>query len=141
MNSKAALWPRQNHIALAVMSVFGFFVFLSWAIVCYSLPGLIKIFLSALRSGHAAGPSGPQALWRSSRNLFRFLGGFRGVLLSPRAQFSRSLVIALMVRGGGGCVGVSGVDVQVCSIVLVALGHCVLHILATVLPLYLESPT
>jgi hypothetical protein len=46
-----------------------------------------------------------------------------------------------MVRGGGGRVGVSGVDVQVCSIVLLALGHCVLHFLANVLPLYLESPT
>jgi hypothetical protein len=46
-----------------------------------------------------------------------------------------------MVRGGCGCVGVSGVDVQVCSIVLVALGHFVLHILANVLPLHLESPT
>jgi hypothetical protein len=40
---QAVLWPRQNHIALAAMSAFGFFVFLSWAIVCLSLPGLIKM--------------------------------------------------------------------------------------------------
>jgi hypothetical protein len=46
-----------------------------------------------------------------------------------------------MVRSGGGCVGVGGVDVQVCGMVLVALGHLTLHILANVLPSHLESPT
>jgi hypothetical protein len=37
-------------------------------------------------------------------------------------------VIAAVVCGGGGRMGVRGVDVQIRSIVMVALGHCVLRI-------------
>lgn len=78
--------------------------------------------------------SSPQSLRRSSSNLFRFLGCFRGVFLSLRAQFSRGLVIAPMVRRGG-CVGVGGVDVKVRCTVMFVLGHCILHIPANALAL------
>jgi hypothetical protein len=37
------LWPRQNIIILLVMTGFGFYVFLNWAVVCLSLPYLIKM--------------------------------------------------------------------------------------------------
>jgi len=77
--------------------------------------------------------SSPQSLRRSPNYLFRFLGCFYRVFLSPRAQFPRSLVIAPVVRGGGGCVGVGGVDVKVRCIVMVVLGHDVLHIPANAL--------
>ena len=77
----------------------------------------------------------PRGLWRLPRNCTCFLGGFHGVLLSPRAQLFRSLVIAPVVCGGGGRMGVRGVDVQFRSIVMVALGHCVLHIPVSVLAL------
>jgi hypothetical protein len=40
---QAALWPRQNHIALAVMSAFAFCVFLNWTTVCLTLPQLCKM--------------------------------------------------------------------------------------------------
>jgi hypothetical protein len=66
--------------------------------------------------------------WRLPRNGNRFLGGFQRVLLSPRAQFFRDRVIATVVCGGGGRMGVRGVDMQIRSIVMVALGHSVLHI-------------
>jgi hypothetical protein len=55
--------------------------------------------------------------------------------MSPRAQLFRGLVIAPMVCGGGGGMGVRGVDVQICGIVMVALEHCVLHIPVSVLAL------
>ena len=77
----------------------------------------------------------PRGLWRLPRNGIRFLGGFHGVLLSPPAQLFRGLVIAPVVCGGGGRMGVRGVDVQIRSIVRVALGHCVLHIPVSVLAL------
>ena len=77
----------------------------------------------------------PRGLWRLPRIGIRFLGGFHGVLLSPRAQLFRGLVIAPVVCGGGGRMGVRGVDVQIRSIVRVALGHCVLHIPVSVLAL------
>jgi type IV secretion system protein VirB2 len=77
----------------------------------------------------------PRGLWRLPRNGIRFLGGFHGVLLSPPAQLFRGLVIAPVVCGGGGRMGVRGVDVQIRSIVMVALGHCVLHIPVSVLAL------
>lgn len=41
---QASLWPRQNHSVLAVMSGFGFFVFLNCAMICFILPGLVKMF-------------------------------------------------------------------------------------------------
>jgi hypothetical protein len=75
----------------------------------------------------------PCGLWLLPRNGIRFLGGFHGVLLSPRAQLFRGLVIAPVVCGGGGRMGVRGIDVQIRSIVMVALGHCVLHIPVSVL--------
>jgi hypothetical protein len=67
----------------------------------------------------------PYGLWLLPRNGIRFLGSFHGVLLSSRAQLFRGLVITPVVCGGGGRMGVRGVDVQIRSIVMVALGHCV----------------
>ena len=72
---------------------------------------------------------------RLPRNGIRFLGGFHGVLLSPRTQLFRGFVIAPVVRGCGGRMGVRGLDVQIRSIVMVALEHCVLHISVSVLGL------
>ncbi len=40
---QAALWPRQNHFVLAIMAGFGLFVFLDWQVVCFTLPGLVKM--------------------------------------------------------------------------------------------------
>lgn len=37
------LWPMQNHILLAVMTGFGFCVFLNWAVACLVLPQLLKM--------------------------------------------------------------------------------------------------
>ena len=67
-------------------------------------------------------------LGRLPRNGIRFLSGFHGVLLSPGAQLFRGRVIAPVVCGGGGRMGVRGENVQIRSILIVALGHCVLHI-------------
>jgi hypothetical protein len=44
-------------------------------------------------------------------------------------------VIAPVVRRGGGCVGVSGVDVKIRCIAMFVLGHCFLHIPANALAL------
>jgi hypothetical protein len=76
----------------------------------------------------------PYGFRRLPRNGIRFLGGFHGVLLSLRAQLFRGLVIAPVVCGGGR-MGVRSEDVQIRSIVMVALGHCVLHIPVSVLAL------
>jgi hypothetical protein len=40
---QTALWPMQNHTLLAIMSGFGFYVFLNWTTVCFALPGLVKM--------------------------------------------------------------------------------------------------
>jgi hypothetical protein len=40
---QAALWPRQNIIALLILIAFGLYVFLNWSIVCFALPGLLKM--------------------------------------------------------------------------------------------------
>jgi len=40
---QAVLWPRQNHLVLAIMTGFGFYVFLNWAITGLVLPHLIKM--------------------------------------------------------------------------------------------------
>jgi hypothetical protein len=117
---------------------------LSWRLLfknCALRASLIKTLLGRYARGKPIGHSGPLAFWHSPCKLFRFLGSFRGVLLSLHAQFSRGFVIASVMRGGGGCVGVGGIDVQFRCIVLVALGHFVLHIPANALPLSLESPT
>jgi hypothetical protein len=42
---QAALWPRQNHTLLAILSGFGFYVFLNWTTVCFVLPALAKMLL------------------------------------------------------------------------------------------------
>jgi hypothetical protein len=42
---QAALWPRQNHFVLAVLAGFALFVFQNAAMVCFLLPGLIKMLL------------------------------------------------------------------------------------------------
>ncbi|MGD0349855.1 MAG: hypothetical protein ABSB84_06010 [Verrucomicrobiota bacterium] len=39
----AALWPRQNHIVLAIIAGFGFYVFLNWMVTGLMLPHLIKM--------------------------------------------------------------------------------------------------
>jgi hypothetical protein len=77
----------------------------------------------------------PRGFGRLPRDGIRFLGGFHGVLLSPRAQLFRRLVIAPVVCGGGGRMGVRGVDVQIRGIVVVTLEHCVLRVPASVLAL------
>ena len=38
----SALWPRQNHIAIAVLFGFAVFVFLNWCVVGFVLPSLAK---------------------------------------------------------------------------------------------------
>ena len=85
-----------------------------------------------LGENHAPGmpldDSSPYGLWRLPRHGNRFLGGLHGELLSPRTQLFRSLVIAPVVCGGGGRMGVRGVNVQICGRFMVALGHCVLQI-------------
>jgi hypothetical protein len=43
--SQARLWPKQNHLALAVLTLFGFFVWLNVTIVICTLPALLKMFL------------------------------------------------------------------------------------------------
>ena len=43
---QAALWPRQNHVGLAILLGFGFCVFLNWTTVCFVLPGLAKMLFS-----------------------------------------------------------------------------------------------
>ena len=40
---QAALWPRQNILAVLILTSFAFYVFLNWAVVCLSLPGLFKM--------------------------------------------------------------------------------------------------
>ncbi|HMP81949.1 MAG TPA: hypothetical protein PKA41_04495 [Verrucomicrobiota bacterium] len=42
---QAMLWPRQNHILLAYMSLFGFFVFLNLGITGAFIPYLLKMLL------------------------------------------------------------------------------------------------
>jgi hypothetical protein len=38
---QAALWPGQNHAALAILAGFGLCVFINWAAVCFLLPGML----------------------------------------------------------------------------------------------------
>ncbi len=52
---QAALWPRQNHVVLLVMTAFGFYVFLNWITVCWTLPHLIKM-LSGVESVFTRSP-------------------------------------------------------------------------------------
>ncbi len=40
---QALLWPGQNHLALAILSGFGFYVFLNWAVTGLMLPHLVKM--------------------------------------------------------------------------------------------------
>ncbi len=42
---QATLWPRQNHVLLSALFGFGLCVFLNWAMVCFMLPGLLKMLL------------------------------------------------------------------------------------------------
>ncbi|HUC84502.1 MAG TPA: hypothetical protein VL970_04845 [Candidatus Acidoferrales bacterium] len=41
---QAKLWPRQNHLLLAVAAAFAFCVFLNWLTVCLLLPQLFRMF-------------------------------------------------------------------------------------------------
>jgi uncharacterized membrane protein YuzA (DUF378 family) len=40
---QALLWPRQNHMVLAILSGFGFYVFLNWGVTGLLLPHLVKM--------------------------------------------------------------------------------------------------
>ncbi len=40
---QARLWPRQNHLVLAILAGFGFYVFLNWAVTGLLLPHLVKM--------------------------------------------------------------------------------------------------
>ena len=40
---QATLWPRQNHLVLAIMAGFGFYVCLNWMVTGLMLPHLIKM--------------------------------------------------------------------------------------------------
>ncbi len=40
---QARLWPRQNHLVLAILAGFGFYVLLNWAVTGLVLPHLIKM--------------------------------------------------------------------------------------------------
>jgi uncharacterized protein DUF4129 len=40
------MWPRQNLTMLAVAYLFTLYVFINWSILCFSLPGLIKMLFS-----------------------------------------------------------------------------------------------
>jgi hypothetical protein len=40
---QAALWPKQNIIALFILIAFGFYVFLNWSTACLTLPALFKM--------------------------------------------------------------------------------------------------
>src|SRR5258708_23198483 len=42
---QTTLWPMQNHALVAILSGFGFYVFLNLSTVCFMLPGLVKILL------------------------------------------------------------------------------------------------
>ena len=42
---QAVLWPGQNHTSLGIALLFGIFVFINLAVVCFSLPGLLKMLL------------------------------------------------------------------------------------------------
>jgi len=42
---QSALWPRQNHVLLAILFAFGFYVFLNWTLVCLALPFLARTLL------------------------------------------------------------------------------------------------
>jgi len=68
-----------------------------------------------------------KSLRHSFRDLFRFLSGIRGEFLSLQTKLARSFVVAPAVSSGSGIVSVGGVYVQVSRLVLVALGHSVLH--------------
>lgn len=52
---QATLWPRQNHIVLAILLAFGFYVFLNWTSVCFLLPHLVKM-LSGIESAFTQSP-------------------------------------------------------------------------------------
>jgi hypothetical protein len=52
---QATLWPRQNHIVLAILIVFGFYVFLNWTTVGFILPQLVKM-LSGIESAFTKSP-------------------------------------------------------------------------------------
>src|SRR5438445_1088604 len=39
---QAGLWPKQNHLLLAILSAFGLVIFLDWSILCLALPALVK---------------------------------------------------------------------------------------------------
>lgn len=41
--NQAFLWPGQNHVALSIMTAFGFFVALNLMAACFILPGLVKM--------------------------------------------------------------------------------------------------
>jgi hypothetical protein len=42
---QSVFWPRQNHLILAIITAFGFFVWLNLVTACFVLPGLVKTLL------------------------------------------------------------------------------------------------
>jgi hypothetical protein len=40
---QATLWPRQNHVIVGILVVFGFYVFVNWTLVGWILPHLVKM--------------------------------------------------------------------------------------------------
>jgi hypothetical protein len=42
-SQQAKLWPKQNHLALAILAGFAFYLFLNWVTVCMTLPQLAKM--------------------------------------------------------------------------------------------------
>jgi len=42
--SQAWLWPRQNHVVLLILGLFGICIFLNWFTACLALPQLFKMF-------------------------------------------------------------------------------------------------
>jgi hypothetical protein len=54
-NQLARLWPLQNTLALAVLLAFALMVFLNWAVVCLTLPQLLKMLLG-IQSTFAESP-------------------------------------------------------------------------------------
>ena len=55
--------------------------------------------------------------------------------MSLRAQLSRGVVIAPAVRGGGGRVSMGGINMQVRCMIMLVVGHFILHIPANALAL------
>lgn len=52
---QAMLWPKQNHIALGILTAFALYLFFNWTTVCLSLPQLFKM-LFGIESAYTKSP-------------------------------------------------------------------------------------